>query len=396
LGTVYRRQVRICTTCDRRLDTIAARRACEGAGHPIILRDQGPWWIKYQVDGRPQCVSSGSDKKKVAEDLLKEREGDVVKGLPLTAQVGKVRYEEAAEDLLNDYRTNARRSLVTLTHRLKHLQPFFGGRRLTGITTALVRTFVVKRQTTGASNAEINRELTALKRMFTLALQGGKLMARPHIPLLQEHNVRQGFFEPEQFASVRGHLPLHMRAIVEFANITGWRTPSEILPLEWRQVDLKAAEVRLDPGTTKNGEGRVFPFTTELRRILEEQQRVASHIAQEAGTIVRYVFCYTTGQKTGKRITDSGFNKAWRKASIAAGCPGRIPHDFRRTAVRNLVRASIPERVAMQLTGHKTRAVFERYNIVSPGDLRDAARRLDAFDRLSGGHGGGGRDCSQR
>jgi integrase len=260
---------------------------------------------------------------------------------------------------------------------------------LTAITTALVRAFIVKRQAAGASNAEINRELTALKRMFTLAVQGGKLMARPHIPLLQERNVRQGFFEPDQFASVRDHLPVHMRTIVEFAYITGWRTPSEILPLEWRHVDLKAGEVRLDPGTTKNGEGRVFPFTTELRRILEGQQRMASRIAQEAGTIVRYVFCYTSGQKTGKRVTDSGFNKAWRKASLAAGCPGRIPHDFRRTAVRNLVRASIPERVAMQLTGHKTRAVFERYNIVSPGDLREAARRLDAFDRSSHGHDGG-------
>jgi integrase len=97
------------------------------------------------------------------------------------------------------------------------------------------------------------------------------------------------------------------------------------------------------------------------------------------GTIARYVFCYTTGQKTGQRITESGFNKAWRKARVAAGCPGRIPHDFRRTAVRTLVRAGVPERVAMQLTGHKTRAVFERYNIVSSGDLRDAARRLDTY-----------------
>ena len=77
--------------------------------------------------------------------------------------------------------------------------------------------------------------------------------------------------------------------------------------------------------------------------------------------------------KAGKGITEGGFNKAWRKARIAGGCPGRIPHDFRRTAVRNLVRASVPERVAMQLTGHKTRAVFERYNIVSAGDLREAA-----------------------
>lgn len=69
----------------------------------------------------------------------------------------------------------------------------------------------------------------------------------------------------------------------------------------------------------------------------------------------------------------------WGASQSTGGCPGRIPHDFRRTAVRNLVRAGVPGRVAMQLTGHKTRAVFERYNIVSPGDLRDAAQRLDTY-----------------
>jgi len=142
---------------------------------------------------------------------------------------------------------------------------------------------------------------------------------------------------------------------------------------------MQAGGVRLDAGTTKNGEGRVFPFTTALRRVLDEQHAVAERLTREPGTLARYVFCYTTGQKTGQRITESGFNKAWRKARVAAGCPGRIPHDFRRTAVRTLVRAGVPERVAMQLTGHKTRAIFERYNITSPGDLREAARRLDAY-----------------
>ena len=175
------------------------------------------------------------------------------------------------------------------------------------------------------------------------------------------------------------HLPSHMCGIAAFAFVTGWRTPSEILPLEWRQVDLKAGEVRLDVGATKNGEGRVFPITTELRRILEAQQEIAKALKKERGLLVRHVFCFTAGAKAGQGVTEGGYNKAWRKARIAAGCPGRIPHDFRRTAVRNLVRAGVPERVAMQMTGHKTRAVFERYNITSPGDLRDAARRLDAY-----------------
>jgi hypothetical protein len=83
-------------------------------------------------------------------------------------------------------------------------------------------------------------------------------------------------------------------------------------------------------------------------------------------------------------VTESGFNKTWRKARLSAGCPGRIAHDFRRTPVRNLVRAQVPERVAMQMTGHKTRAVLERYNIVSPGDLPDAVQRLEAFVAAAG------------
>src|ERR1035437_4647902 len=114
---------------------------------------------------------------------------------------------------------------------------------------------------------------------------------RPDIPLLKENNVRKGFFEPAQFQSVRNHLPVHMQPIVEFAYITGWRTPSEILPLEWRQVDMKAGEVRLDPGTTKNDDGWVFPFTSALRRILEDQQQVAETLKRERDVIPRYVFC---------------------------------------------------------------------------------------------------------
>jgi integrase len=376
---VYRRQVRVCTTCDRRLDTTAAQQACAAAGHAIERRDQPIWWVRYQVHGRPQCVSSHSTKKDDAKKLLREREHLADTGAPIAAHVGRVTFEDAAADLITDYTTNQRRSLRVVQLRVKkHLTPVFARRRLLSITTSDARAFAARRQAAGASNASINRDLIILKRMCSLAVQAGKLAVRPYIPLLKENNIRQGFFEPAQFDSMKRHLPDHMRPIAEFAFITGWRTPSEILPLEWRQVDIQAGEVRLDAGTTKNGDGRVFPFTTALRGVLDEQQQAAETLKLR-GVIARYVFCYTSAQKAGQRITEAGFNKAWRKARVAAGCPGRIPHDFRRTAVRNLVRAGVPERVAMQLTGHKTRAVFERYNIVSSGDLRDAARRLDTY-----------------
>lgn len=117
----------------------------------------------------------------------------------------------------------------------------------------------------------------------------------------------------------------------------------------------------------------MFPFTQELRTVLEGQKAKADNV-KKRGIICPWVF-----NRKGKPIKE--FHRTWKSACIAAGIPGRIPPDFRWTAVRNLVRAGIPERVAMQMTGPKIRSVFERYNIVSEGDLLETARKLDAVSR---------------
>jgi integrase len=256
-----------------------------------------------------------------------------------------------------------------------HILPVFSPRRAATITTAMVIKFTTDRQAAGATNAEINRELAAIKRAFSLALQGGKILWKPYIPMLKENNIRKGFFEREQFLSVRRHLCEDLQPMVTFAYITGWRIPSEVLTLQWRQVDFTAGAVRLDPGTTKNDEGREFPFTAELRELLEAQRAKADTLKREGGTICPWVF-----HRKGQPIRT--FRRSWITACKKAGVPGRIPHDFRRSAVRNLVRAGISERVAMAMTGHKTRSVFERYNIVSCGDLMEAAKKLDEVHRL--------------
>ncbi len=151
--------------------------------------------------------------------------------------------------------------------------------------------------------------------------------------------------------------------------------------------------MRLDPGTTKNLEGRVY-LTSELKELLKAQRKAADRIQRRKGMILQHVFFHDVPTKTadvgfwsGHAIAPSGFYHAWCRARIAAGCPGSIPHDFRRTAIRNMVRSGVPERVAMKLSGHKTRSVFDRYNIVSDGDLRDAAHRLGlaAVPAVTGG-----------
>ena len=269
------------------------------------------------------------------------------------------------------------------------------------ISTATVRAYIAARQQQGVvavkgqrkgerlkdvSNAEINRELALLKRMYSLAIQAGVLFHKPHIPLLEERNVRAGFFEPAQLTAVLRHLPPEIRPVIQFAAITGWRVADEVLPLEWRQVHFDAGEVALDPHSTKNDDARTFPMTADLRALLQAQH-VEHERLQQAGHLIPNVFWRLVakgrgGEKTPRPIIS--FTKTWKAACRAAGCPGRIPHDLRRTAVRRFVRANIGDKVAMALSGHKTRSVFERYNIVSPGDLRDAARRLDAVVGGSG------------
>jgi integrase len=302
-------------------------------------------------------------------------------------------------DVLNDYRVNRKRSLDELERRIRlHLEPWFGRRRMAALTTPDVRAYIAKRQADTivvhkdrpgqpavrrpVSNGEINRELATLKRIFTLAVQAGKLLHRPYIPMLREAAPRQGFFERDQFMSVQAQLPEALRPVVEFAYITGWRVPSEVLPLQWRSVDLKGGEIRLDAGSTKNGEGRVFPMTDDLRALLEARRRLTKQLERQRRCVIPWVFfrmvAIRRGGPTEPRPIRT-FTKAWAGACLAAGCPGRIPHDLRRTAVRNMVRRGVPERIAMTLTGHKTRSVFERYNIVSEGDLRTAAALLQGL-----------------
>jgi integrase len=250
-----------------------------------------------------------------------------------------------------------------------------------------VETIITKRttgDTRAVANASINRELAVLRRGFTLAIKAGVLASMPSISMLKEAAARSGFFEADALASVLAHLPDDLTPVIQFAAVTGWRIQSEVLPLEWPQVDFQAGEVRLMAGTTKNGDGRVFPMTIELRRILEARDRERERL-RKLGHITPLVFFRVVENgPSGKPepMPIKSFRATWKKACTAAGRPGAIPHDLRRTAVRNLVRAGITERVAMMMTGHKTRSVFERYNIVSDGDLHEASAKLNSVALL--------------
>jgi integrase len=331
-----------------------------------IYRRKNVIWIKYYRNGKPYFESSHSKKKEVAKRLLQKREGEIAKGQIPGICFEKIKFDELAEDFLVDYRVNKRKSLDKAKRCVKCLKKVFEGMRATEISTANVKAYIEKRMDQGFSNASINRELSALKRMFHLGARctPPKVGQIPFIPMLKESNVRKGFFEHEQFLAVRSALPEELRPVVTFAYHSGWRK-SEILNLTWDKVDLKQGIVRLDPGETKNDEARTLYMDEELwkeMRVLHSKRRLGC----------QYVF-----HRNGKPVRD--FRDSWDTACTQAKLDGRFLHDFRRTAVRNMVRAAVPERVAMKISGHKTRSVFDRYNIVSDEDLREAARRHQSY-----------------
>jgi integrase len=126
----------------------------------------------------------------------------------------------------------------------------------------------------------------------------------------------------------------------------------------------------LDPGETKNRQGRQFPFYRELREVLEGQRDRTRVLEREQGRIIPWVF-----HRGGKQIRN--LYGAWRKACRDAGVPGRLVHDFRRTAVRNLERAGVSRAAAMAMVGHQTEAMYRRYSIQDEATLQEAARKLE-------------------
>jgi integrase len=335
-------------------------------------------WMKYYIPGRSSPVreSTGTDQEKEARRILKEREGRAAAGLPLLPRADKVRYEEARDDLKSHYETTGTRTLKEANTRLRHLDKFFAGRRLISITGPVITEYIGRRQAERAANGTINRELGVLMRMLRLAAEHNKLLRLPIVHKPKEAAPRQGFFESDAFATVRRRLPEDLQAAVAIAYTYGWRMQSEVLTLERRQVDLEAGTLRLDPGTTKNDEGRVVYLTPELKVLVAAHIGRVEALQRKLGRIIPWLFPHVRGARKmlGERRKD--FRKVWKSACNAAGVPRMLRHDCRRTAVRNMVNAGVPERVAMTVTGHRTRSVFDRYHIVSPSDLQDVARRL--------------------
>lgn len=372
----------------------------------LIKRNGCRFWYAsyYDQDGRQIRVSTKTEVKQEALGVLRKLMGDRDHGLAAISDVRKITYSDLRRALLDNYVVKGNRSLLVRADGsetivgLKELDEFFGykealdakgqrfvenpGRTMPQITTKVATEFMRKRKAAGAGPAMINRSLQCLRRMLNLAREQNIIQNVPKVYLLKEPPARKGFLELASFEELLKLLPAHLRPLILFLYWCGVRK-GEALQIEWSQVDLKSRLIRLEEDQTKNDEARVVPLPSVLVNLLSEvtpkvgkvfsaeNLRTEWEKACAACGLGTRVLMEGTERARNDRKTPRTVRYSWYKYT------GLIVHDLRRSAVRNLRKAGVPEGVIMKISGHKTREVFERYNITNTDDISAAMRQLE-------------------
>lgn len=357
-----------------------------GEGGLFKMKGSRFWYAQYyDASGRPRRASTKTDVKEEAKAVLRKMMGDSERGLPFAGDVRKVRYADIRQSLIQNYIERGNKSLETYKDGehtiwgLKDLDEFFGWKKdepgppVSSITTDTSRQIATKLLEAGKSNGTVNRSLALLRRMLNIAKEDGKIPNVPKIRMLKPGAPRKGFIEEAKFDELLEHIPVNLKPLITFLYYCGVRV-GEAAQITWQQVDLQRAVIQLEPEQTKNASPRTVPIPDRLIAMLEKRTN-----------------------REGLVFSTTNLRKEWQRACAACGLgtledvedsydqryTGLLLHDLRRSAVRNLVRAGVPERVAMAISGHKTRAVFDRYNITSEQDVVEAMRKVQEKSALS-------------
>lgn len=330
-------------------------------------------WIAYRdASGNLVRESSKSEKETDAQRLLRKRMGEADAGNLVNPKIQRVTVSALFDAVVTDYRNNEKSvEWVERVWKL-HLEPFFGNMRAANAGTDQLASYISRRKEEKAANGTINRELALLRRAFTLGYKSRPRKVAALLDLsefmLEENNVRTGFVDELQYRvlSDKAAGQLWLRAMLALGYTYGFRK-AELLNMRVGQVDLLARTIRLNPGETKNGEGRTVTLTESCYVLVLEL--VKGKRSDD----------FLLTRPSGEPVRD--FRGAWDALTEAAKMPGLLFHDMRRSAVRNMVRRGVTERVAMRISGHKSRSIFDRYNIVSESDLADAALKVEQGGR---------------
>lgn len=323
-----------------------------GSDHLYVCCSDGKGGVIRRSTGTTSIVEARKQRNKLI--------AEVEAGKPTTPKQQKVTVGDLFAMIRADYEINGQclRPLETALKRLG--AEFRESEPALAVTANRVAAYAAARLKEGYSRATVRQDLSILKRAFNVAVELGRLASVPVIKPPSVNNARKGFLDHSEFQRLHDALPPDLRDPVAFLYYSGWRV-SEMRSLEWR--DIQGAVGRLDPAKSKNKEGRILPLVGELAEIVGRcsQSRLSS---------CPFVFHRDNGLPVGL------FRKSWASALRKSGLGHILVHDLRRCAVRNLVQSGIPEKTAMTLTGHKTRAIFDRYHIVCEADLAEAAERM--------------------
>jgi integrase len=364
-----------------------------GVGSIYKVKGSNLWHGKFYDHGKPVRFACKTDSEPKARRVLRDKLKLAGKGKLPTAATRRTTLNDLANLVFADYSDNQYDSIERQRDAFNHLFGFFGANcPAEEITSARILEYKVWRpqQTDGralkrkhdhlykdkparigCSKATVNRELAALRHAFKLAAQQTPPLVTdaPHISLSRERNRRTGFFEWEQFEAVRDHLPDYLKAPMTAAYYTGWRCASELLTREKKHIvgDMLVLEAE----EAKNEQPRRFPLESipELQETIERQLEATRKLEVETRCVINLLFHHD-----GRPIVD--YLPAWRKACAAAGLSGRLVHDFRRTAARNLVNAGVDPLTTMQLVGWEDIGMLKRYNIINDETLKRGAAKL--------------------
>ncbi|NKE71261.1 site-specific integrase [Candidatus Manganitrophus noduliformans] len=342
----------------------------------------GRWWVRCWINGKDhrEFVGTKTEARNRYEDLTgKIRKGEMI------ADCRKTKISDLITLGLNEAKANDRKSLKEFERFAALLGEYCGSWRAAALTTDDCNKYRTLRKegkvTTkdpekrknqkirAVTDSTINRELAWLRHVYRLGFRNKpRLVAQvPEIPFVDENNVREGFFDLGEFERLKEHLPAHLKPVVTLGYYTGMRL-GEILNLRWSQVDFGAGVLRLESKDTKNRRPRNIPLGPEVRSVLE---------AWRFETMTKYPACDRVAHFDGRPI--ERITRSWKTACRRAGLPGKLFHDLRRTAVRNMTKAGVDRTVAKRISGHKTDSVFERYDIKNDRDLIEAAEKVEAY-----------------
>jgi len=347
----------------------------------------------YDNAGKQHRESTRSELRSVAQEMLNQRLAAMGRGEKSPTEIKSIRYEDMRQILIDHYREEKIGQLVEerqedgtvkvypVKRPIKPLDEYFAGMRLDQMDTDVFRAYRVKQKDKGIDDPTINRHLSLLRRMIRLTVREKKLsFAVPYFPMVSEAGrVRKGFLRPEQFAKLRDALPGNLQPYLLFLYEDVSRTTAA-KDIVWSWVDFKEGVIEIPEDVTKNGEPLPLPMSDELMGMLKKQFRRDDSPVFDT-TNFRKEFrkaCVAVGLGTlTKMVSKNGYR--WEKYV------GLIPHDLRRSGIRNMVRAGVRESVAMRISGHKTRSVFDRYNITSTDDVKDAIKTVTRYNKRKAG-----------